>query len=113
MRFKLTVAMIFMATFITFAQQAPDQRSDDWYQGRPIRRIVFDGLVNISSFELEGITSPFINRAFTDDLYWDILGRLYALEYFESITPTAVMADPAGSEVILRFAVVERPTVSG
>ena len=107
MRFKLVVVMMFVTTFFTYAQP-----SDDWFQGRPIRRIVFDGLVNVSSFELEGITAPFINRNFTDELYWDILGRLYALEYFETITPSAVMADAAGSEVILRFSVVERPTVS-
>ena len=107
MRFKLTVVMLFVTTFFAFAQQA-----DDWFQGRPIRRIVFEGLINVSSFELDGITAPFINQNFTDDLFWDILGRLYALEYFETITPSALMADPAGSAVILSFEVVERPTVS-
>jgi outer membrane protein insertion porin family len=104
MRLKLAVVLLFVTTFLAFG--------DDWYQGKPIRRIVFDGLVNVSAFELDGITGPFVNRNFTDDIFWDILGRLYALEYFESITSSAVMADPAGNEVILRFSVVERPTVS-
>ena len=107
MRFKLAVALLFAITFFAYAQQ-----SEDWYQGKPIRRIVFDGLINVSASELDGITGPFVGRIFTDDLYWDILGRLYALEYFDSVTPSAVMADAAGSEVILRFVVVERPTVS-
>jgi len=107
MRFGIAVILVFVLTFSVFAQQ-----SDDWYQGKPIRRIVFDGLVHVDPMELEGITGPFISRTFSDDVYWDILGRLYALEYFESITPTAVRADLAGNEVLLRFAVVERPTVA-
>jgi len=107
MRFKLTVVMIFLTAFFSFAQQG-----DDWFQGRPIRGIVFDGLINVSPSELEGITAPFLNQNFSDELFWDILGRLYALEYFETITPSAVMANAAGTEVLLRFAVVEQPTVS-
>jgi outer membrane protein insertion porin family len=107
MRFCFAVILIFLLVLPGFAQQ-----SDEWYQGKPIRRIVFDGLSNVQASELEGITGPFINRNFTDEVYWDLLGRLYALEYFDSITPVAVMADQMGSEVIIRFTVVERPTVS-
>jgi outer membrane protein insertion porin family len=107
MRYILSIILILVVAFSAFAQQ-----SDDWYQGKPIRRIVFDGLLHISSLELEGITEQYINKPFSDDIYWDILGRLYALEYFENINPVAVRADSAGNEVILRFTVVERPTVS-
>jgi len=107
MRYILSIILILVVIFSAFAQQ-----SDEWYQGKPIRRIVFDGLLHISSLELEGITEQYINRPFSDEIFWDILGRLYALEYFENITPVAVRADSAGNEVILRFTVVERPTVS-
>ena len=107
MRLALVAALVLIVTFTVFAQD-----SDDWFQGRPIRRIVFDGLVNVRPMDLEGITEPYINRPFSDDIYWELLGRLYALEYFEHITPSAVRADFAGTEVILRFAVVERPVVS-
>jgi len=107
MRFVLSIFLILAIAFSAFAQQ-----SDEWYQGKPIRRIVFEGLLHVSSLELEGITEQYINKPFNDEIYWDILGRLYALEYFESITPVAVRADLSGSEVILRFTVVERPTVS-
>ncbi|MDR0496481.1 MAG: outer membrane protein assembly factor BamA, partial [Treponema sp.] len=107
MRSCLTITLVFLVCFSGFSQQ-----SDDWYQGKPIRRIEFSGLHNVKPTELEGITEPFVNKPFTDDIYWDILGRLYALEYFENISPSAFRADTAGNEVILRFAVVERPTVS-
>jgi len=107
MRLVLSIFLVLAIAFSAFAQQ-----SDEWYQGKPIRRIVFDGLLHVSSSELEGITEQYINKPFNDEIYWDILGRLYALEYFENITPVAVRADSLGSEVILRFNVVERPTVS-
>ena len=111
MRFALSIILVFAVVFPVFAQESSDDDSDDWYQGKPIRRIVFEGLNHIRASELEGITEPYIGRLFSDDIYWDILGRLYALEYFESITPTAVRADPAGNDVIIRFSVAERPTV--
>ena len=94
------------------AEVYEDRSSEEWYQGRPIRNIVFEGLINVRVSDLEGIIEPYYGQIFNDDTYWDILGRLYALEYFESITPTAIRADLLGSEVIIRFSVVERPVVS-
>ena len=111
MRLSLFMFLAFLMVFPVFSQESHDNGSDDWYHGKPIRRIVFDGLNNVRASELEGITDQYLGRPFTDDIYWDILGRLYAMEYFESILPTAVRSDPAGNEVIIRFSVVERPTV--
>ena len=107
MRFGIAVFLVFVIVFSGFTQQA-----DNWYQGKPIRNIVFEGLVNIKISELEGIIEPFIGQSFSDDIYWDILGRLYSLEYFDDITPTAIRADAFGNEVVIRFTVVERPTIS-
>jgi len=86
--------------------------SPDWYQGKPIRDIQFEGLKNIRRTELEGAIESFRGRLFTDNLFMELQGRLYALEYFELITPTAVPADQARSEVVLIFKVIERPNVT-
>jgi len=107
MRLVLTIVLALLIIFPCFTQE-----SDDWYQGKPVRRIVFEGLVHVKASELEGITDQFTGKVFTDEMYWDILGRLYALEYFESLTPTAIKSDAAGSEVVIRFTVVERPVIS-
>ncbi|MDR1863410.1 MAG: outer membrane protein assembly factor BamA [Treponema sp.] len=107
MRLGLVCILVIVVTFSGFAQQ-----SEEWYQGKPIREIVFDGLKNVKTSELEGITEPYIGRTFSDQVYWDILGSLYALEYFETIYPTAIRADSLGSEVVIRFTVTERPIVS-
>jgi outer membrane protein insertion porin family len=98
------------------APAAPDAEAagpgGTWYQGKPIRDIVFEGLRSIKASELDGVMEPFIGEIFSDDIFWEIHGRLYALEYFDSITPSAVPADASGSAVIIRFRVTERPTVS-
>jgi outer membrane protein insertion porin family len=91
---------------------ATDSLPGEWYQGKPIRDIRFNGLRNVDSVELEGIVAPFRGRLFDDDVFWELQGRLYALEYFELISPTAVPADVMGNGVVIRFTVTERPIAS-
>jgi outer membrane protein insertion porin family len=107
MRRVFVLVLILGAVFAASAQE-----SADWYQGKPIRNIVFEGLNHVNASELEGIIGPFINRNFTDDVYWELLGRLYALEFFETINPSAMRADSFGNEVVIRFQVTERPIIS-
>jgi outer membrane protein insertion porin family len=93
-------------------EPALDSLPAEWYQGKPIRDIRFNGLRNVDLAELEGITTPFKGRLFDDDVFWELQGRLYALEYFELLSPTAVPADALGNGVIIRFTVTERPIAS-
>jgi outer membrane protein insertion porin family len=95
-----------MAAVYGFSQQS---RDDEWYQGRPINDIVFTGLRNISQSELEALINPYRGRIFDDYVFWEIQGKLYALEYFDRIDPSIEAA--VGNEVIIRLAVVERPVV--
>ena len=88
------------------------QEQDDWYQGKPIKDIVFTGLNHVKASELEGLMEGYRGMLFDDSIFWEIQGKLYALEYFELISPSAVPADGARNEVILRFTVTERPVVS-
>jgi outer membrane protein insertion porin family len=91
---------------------AQEAGSGEWYQGKPIQEIVFANLKNVKESELEGIVEPFIGEIFTDEVFQEILGRLYALEYFDFINPSALAADSLRKGVILRFEVTERPKVS-
>jgi outer membrane protein insertion porin family len=108
--FVRTAAFIFILCYAVtggFTQQR-----EEWYQGKPIKDIVFTGLRHVKSSELEGLMEPYKGRPFDDSIFWEIQGKLYALEYFDLISPSAVPADFTRNEVILRFAVTERPTVS-
>ncbi|MDR2419545.1 MAG: outer membrane protein assembly factor BamA [Treponema sp.] len=127
LRFSVVALLLVCVTFSGFAggknetppigddstqDLAVDSLPGEWYQGKPIRDIRFNGLRNVDSVELEGIVAPFRGRLFDDDVFWELQGRLYALEFFELISPTAVPADAMGSGVIIRFTVTERPIAS-
>ncbi|MDR2536224.1 MAG: outer membrane protein assembly factor BamA [Treponema sp.] len=90
------------------------QESGEWYQGKPIKDIQFIGLKHVDAAELEAVVETYRGRLFNDDVFWDLQGRLYTLEYFDEITPSAVPGDALnrGTEVIIRFTVKERPIVS-
>jgi outer membrane protein insertion porin family len=96
---------VFLAGF-TAAQEA------EWYQEKPIKDIVFEGLRHIDSAELDAIKESYTGRLFNDDIFWELQEKLYATEYFEVISPTAVPANEARTAVIIRFQVTERPVVS-
>jgi outer membrane protein insertion porin family len=100
----MVLTLLVLAVFSGFTQE-----SDDWYQGKPIKDIQFVGLKHVNLSDLESIISSFKGRTFTDDAYWELYGQLYALEYFELITPSAIPSDPFRSGVIVKFEVKERP----
>jgi len=106
MRFRVFVFLLITVTALCFSQEA-----DEWYQGKPIRDIVFTGLKSISPNELEALMNPYKGRSFNDDIFWEMLGKLYALEYFDNIEPSTERANAAGSEVIIRFSIKERPVI--
>ena len=88
------------------------QDSSTWYYGKKIRDIDFQGLKNVNESELSGVTANFIGEFFSDDLYFDLLNRIFALELFDDITSDAVPGDANGNSVIIKFSVTERPYVS-
>jgi outer membrane protein insertion porin family len=107
MRFVLVFLLALAVVFSGFSQE-----QEGWYQGKPISDIVFTGLQHVKASELEGLMEPYKGRLFDDDIFWEIQGQLYALEYFDLISPSAVPANAQGSAVIIRFDVTERPVVS-
>jgi len=111
-RFVLPALLFCTVIFASFAQEASARGGDEWYQGKIIRNIVFSGLHNVKASELEGLMDPYKGRRFDDSLFWEIQGRLYALEYFDLISPGIERADNAGNEINIRFTVTERPIVS-
>jgi outer membrane protein insertion porin family len=102
----LAAIIIFSQAVCVFAQD------EEWYIGKPLERITFSGLNHVKLSDIEGITEQYTGRTFTDELYAELYGQLYALELFETINPSAIPSDPLGTAVVINFAVVERPIVS-
>ena len=105
-KISLSFILFFLSAALICAQ------SDDWYQGKRIRAVEFSGLKNVKLSDLEGLTDDYKGKIFSDEIFWEIQSKLYALEFFELISPTVVRADQAGNEIILRFTVTERPVIS-
>jgi outer membrane protein insertion porin family len=106
---------LFLVFFLSaaFCGSLAAQENSEWYQGKPIRNIEFDGLRSVRPADVEGVITPYIGRIFSDDIFWELQGRLYSLEYFDSISPAPEPTGiPLGSEVTIRFTVTERPHVT-
>jgi len=94
-----------------FAQSGEAAQSEDWYLGKTIKSVGFNGIKNVSRSELDGIFEVYKGRMLTEELYLEILGAVNALEYFEGVTRAGVV--PAGnSSIVLTFDVTERPVVA-
>lgn len=98
--------LIFTSVFV-FAES-----DDEWYWNQPISKIEFNGLKNVKKSELVGIASSYIDEPFSDEVYNDILDKLYELDLFEDIVPYAKHDSKNENEVLLVFEVVERPVIS-
>ncbi|MCL2243628.1 MAG: outer membrane protein assembly factor BamA [Treponema sp.] len=107
MRFRVLVFLLLAASVSVFSQGYDD---DEWYQAKPIREITFTGLKNVLQSELSVLMNPYRHRNFDYDIFWEIQGKLYALEYFDRIDPS-ISPHPSG-DVIISFAVIERPIIN-
>ena len=87
------------------------QESEEWYYYKPIRDIKFKGLHNVTESDLRGITERFVGEEFTDELFADLINKLFAIDYFEDITPTAIPLDKERQTVRIVVEVVEKPVV--
>ncbi len=92
---------------VAFAQSDPD-----WYVGKTIKNIRFEGTVVVGSDELNPVIKEFKGKTFDDQLWMSLLARVYELDLFEEIAPEAVPSDAANSAVMIVFKVKEKPAVS-
>jgi len=110
---KRTFYAINILLFLFFSSNVFAQQNDEeWYLGKTIVDIKFTGLDTVSSTELSGLVREYISSDFTDSLYYEIQSKLYALDYFEIIIPTAIKGDDDGNTVVLEFEVKERPAIN-
>ncbi len=109
--FLLCFLICFFAAALP-AQEQEQEENENWYQNQPITSVVFKGLKNIKKNELDGITSSYVNRPYTDELFGNLLDRLYAVDFFDDIEPSAQHDKRKSGGVQLVFKVTEKPVVS-
>ena len=117
---RFNFALIFCAAICVFAPcfvsaQENDkvtESDENWFYGKLIKSISFKNLKSVDSKELEGVTSGFIGRKFSDEVFGNLLDRIYALDFFDEINPEALPGDAKKNTVSIVFSVTERPVVT-
>lgn len=104
---KLNFILLFLSVALFCYTQAPE----NWYNNKPIVGLSFKGLRTVSSSELDEIFKVYKKRLFSDEIYLEVLQKIYGLDYFISITPKAMPADEKYETVILEFEVIEKPSI--
>ena len=89
---------------------ATEMSDGDWYYGKPIRSVSFKGLKHTDSKDVDGVSSGFIGEMFTDEVYQNLLDRIYAIDLFDEIEPQ-VSSSGRGNTVDITFVVKEKPSV--
>ena len=83
----------------------------DWFWGKPIDSVQWEGVVHADKRELESAVKPYIGKEFTESLWMELQSKLYELDWFEKIEPTALPSSDAKARVIIKFTVVEKPAI--
>ncbi len=99
-----STALLLVLAMAVFAQPGPD-----WYLGKVIKEITFEGLDRVDRNELGTILQDYEGKAFSESLWMDLQAAVYELDYFESISPIALPGDAEYKSVIIKFAVTEKP----
>ena len=93
-------------------QTGPAQAAaPEWFWNKTIAGVQWEGVTHADKRELDAVTRTYIGKAFTEDLWMELQSRLYELDWFDKIDPTAVPADAGKTKVIIKFVVVEKPYV--
>ncbi len=102
-----------LATLFILIAALPVMAQDpgEWYLGKTIKSIEFQGLKTVSRSEMDSLVKPYLGKSFQDDLFLELQGKVYDVDLFDSIEPKAIPGDKEGNSIIIRFEVVEKPVI--
>jgi outer membrane protein insertion porin family len=107
--FRIAAAAALIALFAAVFLSA--QEDEAWYLDKTIKSIEFTGVKTADKRDLDGIIKPFVGKKFSDELFLDLQSRIYELDYFETLEPSAIPVEKDPGSVIIRFAVTEKAII--
>ena len=114
--FALLFSVCLFSAVPVFAQDSESSSSAEadstWYYGAVIKSVKFKGLKSVSSKEVDGVVSSFYGKKFSDELFADMMDRIYALDLFDEINPEALPGDVKRTTVAITFSVKEKPIIT-
>jgi len=96
---------------VSFAAIVGAQTTQDWFWGKPIASVQWEGVVHADRRELDSVVKAYIGKPFTEELWMALQARVYELDWFETIEPAAFPGDDARTRVIVKFVVTEKPSL--
>jgi outer membrane protein insertion porin family len=109
------LTVLFLAAAALTAQAAADsaaaQAGPDWFWGKPIASVQWEGINHADKRELDSATKAYVGKEFTEELWMELQSKLYELDWFEKIDPAAIPVDATKSKVIIKFIVTEKPAI--
>ena len=106
-RFILFIVLFSFIFVLPLAAQ-----SEDWFYGKKIKSIKFSGLHYVSRSDVSGVTKGFLGKEFSDEVYFELLSRIGALDYFESFDTSISPSNEKYEAVEILFSVIENPIIA-
>ncbi|MCE1196493.1 hypothetical protein LWX53_08360 [bacterium] len=105
---RLFLALALIAAFGTLGAQAT---SDDWFWGKTIASVQWEGLKKANRGELDSLLRAYMGKPFTEELWLEMQSKLYELDWFDSIEPQALPRPESKDQLVIKFVVVEKPSI--
>ncbi len=105
-------SFFFFSVITLFSVVAQEEEDSNWFWNKNISKIEFNGLNTVRKSELVGVVSSFIGEPFSEQVYSDLVDKLYALELFDDIVPYAEHDKKNQNNVIVKFQVTEKPLIT-
>ena len=78
---RIAIALVCLVSLWGAAAQ---DNSGDWFWGKPITSIQWEGLRHVDRKELDSTVRPFVGRNLTEEVWADLQAQVYGLDWFES-----------------------------
>ncbi|MFZ4615422.1 MAG: outer membrane protein assembly factor BamA [Rectinemataceae bacterium] len=104
MKRTMLACALLLATFALTAE-------DEWFWGKPISGIQWQGVNHADRRGLDSLASTYIGKPFTQELWAELQGRVYELDWFDTIDPEAFPGDASKTSVIVKLIVKEKPAI--
>ena len=73
-KIKILLSVVLFFSFASVFAQNSD--NSDWFWGKTVSEISFEGLRSVKKSEVSGVTNSFVGKVFDEKFYNDILDRL-------------------------------------
>lgn len=107
------IVRIFCVVILLVATLATLGAADDqaWYVGKKIASFTNIGLQNVDKNKVADVQYPFVGKTFSDDLFNELQGKLYAMDNFLYFLAEAQRGGADNNELVIELSFFELPYI--